>query len=213
MLSWEASQKGYPSLRPLFWLDPSNSALWSVDDAFLLGNQLLVYPILEDGQRSRSVTLPKGYWYGFWDDRRLQGQATLEAPLEQIPVLIKAGTILPMEEGDSFNLLPQKSQTGKTLILHLYTPIEESDSTESKLYSDFGDGYGPSRLDKFWIHRVAGGLDLIWKSEGEFAFPYVSIQVQVHGTALEQAWVDGRQITVRANRVAMSDPFSLLHLR
>jgi alpha-glucosidase len=127
--------------------------------------------------------------------------------------LVKAGTILPMEEGDSFNLLPQKSQTGKTLILHLYTPAEESDSTESKLYSDFGHGYGPSRLDKFWIHRVTGDLDLIWKSEGEFAFPYVSIQVQVHGMALEQAWVDGRQITVRANRVAMSDPFSLLHLR
>jgi alpha-glucosidase len=212
-LSWEASQKGYPPARPIFWLDPTNSALWSMDDAFLLGDRLLIYPILEEGQRSRSVTLPKGHWYHFWDDQQLHGQATLDAPLEQIPVLVKAGTILTMEEDKSFNLLPQKSSTEKTLILHLYTPVEESDSTESKLYSDFGDGYGASRLDKFWIHRVTGGLDLIWKSRGEFAFPYGSIQVQVHGLVLEQAWVDGRQIAVDKNQITISDPFSFLHLK
>ncbi len=212
-LSWETSQKGHPLLRPVFWLDPTNAALWSVDDAFLLGDQLLVYPILEEGQRSRSVVLPKGYWYHFWDSRPLQGQVTLDAPLEQIPVLVKAGTILPMEEDDSFNLLPQKSTTGKTLILHLYAPVEESDSTQSKLYSDFGDGYGASRLDEFWIHGVAGGLDLIWKSKGEFDFPYGFIQLQVHGMPLDQAWVDGRQIAVDKNCVTLGAPFSFLHLK
>jgi alpha-glucosidase len=212
-LSWEATQKGYPPLRPIFWLDPTDSALWSVDDAFLLGDQLLVYPILEEGQRMRSVELPRGHWYHFWDDQRLEGQATLDAPLEQIPILVKAGTVLPMEEGDSFNLLPQKSTIGKTLVLHLYAPVEGSDATESRLYSDFGDGYGASRLDKFRIQVVMGGLDLTWESEGEFTFPYGSIQVQAHGITLDQAWVDGKQITVHENQVALSAPFCLLYLK
>lgn len=49
--------------------------------------------------RSRQVVLPKGRWYGFWDDAVMEGpeQVSLEAPLERIPLLVKAGSILPME--------------------------------------------------------------------------------------------------------------------
>jgi alpha-glucosidase len=209
-LSWEASQKGYPPLRPLFWVDPTNSMLWDKDDAFLLGNQLLIYPILEEGQRSRSVTLPRGQWYHFWDDQLLEGQTTLEAPLEYIPVLIKAGTILPMEES-SFNLLPQKSPRGKPLVLHVYPPV--ADTTESQLYSDFGDGYGAARLDKFRIQSVNGGFDVTWKSEGEFSFPFRSIQVQIHAMNLEQAWVDGAEVEIQNNQIILDQPFALLHLK
>ncbi len=43
--------------------------------------------------------------------------------------------------------------------------------------------------------------------------PYVSIQVQVHGMALEQAWVDGRQIAIDKNLVIVSKLFSFLHLK
>jgi alpha-glucosidase len=210
-LSWEASQKGYPPLRPVFWLDPTDSTLWSIDDAFFLGNQVLVYPILQAGQRSLAVTLPKGYWYHFWDDQRLEGQITLEAPLEQIPVLIKAGTILPMEESPSYNLLPQESPSEKVLILHLYAPIEEM--AESTLYSDVGDGYSTSRLDTFQIKTTMDGLDLTWTSEGEFSFPYPSIQVQVHGITLDQAWIDGTETVVQDNRINMTDQFAFLHVR
>lgn len=210
-LAWEASQKGYPPLRPVFWLDPTDSALWSIDDAFLLGNQVLVYPILQEGQRSRSVTLPKGDWYHFWDDQRLEGSVILEAPLAQIPVLIKAGTILPMEameESHSYNLLPNKHSTEKTLILHLYPPTEGM--AEFTLYSDFGDGYDVSRLDKFQLKTTSDGLELTWVSEGEFPFPYLSIQVQVHGITLDQAWIDGTETAVQANRINATHQFAFL---
>jgi alpha-glucosidase len=101
-LAWEANQKGYPLVRPLFWADSSDCDLWSIDDAFLLGDAILVCPILEEGATSRSLTLPKGHWYDFWDDTLLEGakQIDLEAPLERIPLLIRAGTILPMEAND-----------------------------------------------------------------------------------------------------------------
>jgi alpha-glucosidase len=209
-LSWEASQKGYPPLRPLFWLDPADSTLWNKDDAFLLGDQLLIYPILEKGQRSRLVNLPRGPWYHFWDDQLLEGQPTLEAPLEHIPVLVKAGTVLPMEE-NSFNLLPQKSPRGKPLVLHVYPPV--TDTVESRLYSDIGDGYGASRLDKFRIQSVNGGFDLTWQSEGEYAFPYELIQVKVHAMNLDQAWADGVEKEIQNNQITLDQPFALLQLK
>ncbi|MBD2022078.1 glycoside hydrolase family 31 protein, partial [Leptolyngbya sp. FACHB-36] len=208
-LSWEASQKGYAPVRPAFWAEPTNTALWNLDDVFLLGDRLLIAPILQEGQRSRHVTLPSGRWYHFWDDAVVENQADLDAPLERIPVLVKAGTILPMEEG-SYNLLPP-TEGSRRLILHLYPPVEES--CTFTLYSDRGDGYEAYRLDHFQVRHIADGLDFVWDSEGEFAFPYSQIQVQVHGRQVQQAWVDGAEIPVQENRIDVSDRFTLLHLR
>lgn len=210
-LSWEASQKGYPPIRPLFWLDPTDPTFWNIEDAFLLGNQLLVYPILQQGQQSLQVKLPKGEWYNFWDDKLLEGEVKLNICLEQIPVLVKAGTILPMEESNSFNLLPQQSRTGKILILHLYPSNEEP--SELTLYNDCGDGYDTSRLDKFRIQPTADSIELSWTSEGEFTFPYQSIKVRVHNMTISQAWVDGTAISVHENNVKIDNPFTLLQLR
>jgi alpha-glucosidase len=72
-LAWQASQSGLPPVRPLFWLDVQDQALWRIEDAFLLGDCLLVAPMLEEGQSKRSLQLPKGGWYNFWDDQLLNG--------------------------------------------------------------------------------------------------------------------------------------------
>ncbi|XGV98595.1 MAG: TIM-barrel domain-containing protein [Leptolyngbya sp. BL-A-14] len=210
-LSWEASQKGYPPVRPIFWLDPTDPTLWNIDDAFLLGDRLLIYPILQEGQRSRSITLPRGRWYHFWDDLPLEGEVMLDAPLERIPVLVKAGTILPMETGGSFSLLPQTNLAEKQLTLHLYPPTEGS--SEWTLYTDAGDGYEASRLDRFSMQPIAGGLDLSWASEGDFPFPYGSIRIHVHGMEIQQAWVDGNATAVQENQVEVGDRFTHMHVR
>lgn len=185
-LSWESSQKGYPLLRPLFWADPTDANLWGIDDTFLLGDNLLICPALAEGERSRSVTLPKGHWYHFWDDQLLNGLSEVElpAPLEQIPILVKAGTVLPMEED-------------KQLTLHLYPPL--ADSSESVLYSDAGDGYGESRSDCFRLIRNENSLELIREGQGEFAFAYDRCRIQIHGMALEQVQIDEESVFYQDN--------------
>ncbi|MGQ0569990.1 MAG: TIM-barrel domain-containing protein, partial [Armatimonadota bacterium] len=50
-LAWEASQTGHPLVRPLFWPDAQDPDLWGVQDAFLLGDALLIAPVLEEGSR------------------------------------------------------------------------------------------------------------------------------------------------------------------
>ncbi|NJN86881.1 MAG: alpha-glucosidase, partial [Leptolyngbyaceae cyanobacterium SL_7_1] len=198
-LSWEATQTGYPPVRPVFWADPTDAALWDVEDAFLLGDALLVCPVVEAGGRSRSITLPKGHWYNYWDDTLLMGATTvsLDAPLEQIPLLVKAGTALPMEEDNH-------------LTLHLYPATAPSQTT---LYSDAGDGDGAMRLDRFHVHRQDQGMAIEWHSEGEFAFPYTGVTLQLHAGELLQAWVDDREVECKENRVGCDRPFHRAHLR
>jgi alpha-glucosidase len=103
-LAWVASQSGIPPLRPLWWADPQDQALWSVDDAFLLGDSLLIAPILDEGASQRTLQLPSGRWYSFWDETVLEGpgEVHLEASLERIPVLVRAGSLLPMQAGASW---------------------------------------------------------------------------------------------------------------
>ncbi|WP_256973085.1 glycoside hydrolase family 31 protein [Nostoc sp. T09] len=187
-LSWEAAQKGYPPVRPLFWAGSDDTTLWDVEDAFLLGDALLVCPIVEEGGKSRQVILPPGRWYSFWDDTVFEGgqQVSLSAPLESIPVLVKAGSILPMEEN-------------KQLTLHLYPPTQGKSFTQ--LYSDAGDGYGASRLDKFHLLRLANGLEFTWEEQGDYPFPYTSVQIHLHGLKLQQAWVDDAEVTCQGQQL------------
>lgn len=199
-LSWEASQKGYPPVRPVFWSDSDDPALWGVNDAFFLGEVLLVCPIFEEGGRQRQVLLPKGHWYNFWDDTQLEGgkQVTIEAPLEQIPLLVRAGSILPMEEA-------------KQLSLHLYPPVQGT--SESYLYNDAGDGYGESRLDKFRMVRNENSLEITWEQEeGDYPFPYIGIKLHVHGIKLQQAWVDGTEVDFQEQKL-FCDRFQHIRLQ
>jgi alpha-glucosidase len=181
-LSWEAKQKGYPPVRPLFWCDSDDSRLWDVDDVFFLGDALLVCPILEPGAKSRQVILPKGYWYNFWNDTVIEGsqQVDLEATLERIPLLVKAGSILPMEED-------------KGLMLHIYPPV--GGSGDAVLYSDAGDGYGEWRLDKFYMISNENSLEITREEEGDYPFPYTKIQLHLHGIKPQQAWIDNQEVT------------------
>ncbi|NES97480.1 MAG: glycoside hydrolase family 31 protein [Desertifilum sp. SIO1I2] len=182
-LAWEMTQTGHPMVRPLFWLDPTDVRLWSVDDAFLVGDALLVCPILAEGVRSRQVILPKGEWYPFWDDTPVSDSETLtlDAPLETIPLLVKAGTILAMEENQQ-------------LILHLY-PCTEGNCM-GQVYSDAGDGYGEWRVDRFQLHRTGAEITLIWQSEGNFEFPYHRVKLQFHGIQPQQVWIKGQDLPI-----------------
>jgi alpha-glucosidase (family GH31 glycosyl hydrolase) len=65
----------------------------------MFGPALLVAPITEQGATSRRVYLPAGAdWYNYWTSERVAGgQAiTVSAPIDTIPVFVRAGSIIPM---------------------------------------------------------------------------------------------------------------------
>ena len=61
-LARESQNTGAPINRPVWWLDPTDKTALALDDEFLLGDQVLVAPVLTEAQRSRDVYLPAGLW-------------------------------------------------------------------------------------------------------------------------------------------------------
>ncbi|MFJ3824009.1 glycoside hydrolase family 31 protein [Streptomyces nodosus] len=118
-----AHRTGAPYVRPLWWGDPGDRALRDCEDAFLLGDGLLVAPVLEPGVRRRSVPLPRGRWYDTATGEAYQGPGSvvIDAPLGRIPVLARAGAILPVRGADGGLSLeawaPVRGRTGSGLVV------------------------------------------------------------------------------------------------
>ncbi|PJM74593.1 TIM-barrel domain-containing protein [Bifidobacterium simiarum] len=93
----DAHEQGTPVIRPLFYDFPDDPDAWGVDDEYLFGPDVLVAPILYEGQRSREVRLPKGADWVFvgpgQETTEYQGGAVVEvpAPLDHIPVFVRKG--------------------------------------------------------------------------------------------------------------------------
>jgi alpha-glucosidase len=171
-LAWQTHQTGLPLLRPLFWSDPTDPALWDCDDAFLLGDALLVAPVLDEGASERTIAcFPPGAWYSFWDDQQQRGStsATVAAPLGRLPLFVRGGHLLPTDE------------EGR-LTLHLYGPLGRGE-----VYTDAGDGYGDWRVDQYRWEEQDGALTLSHEHTGDYPPPADGIDIVAHGFTAERA--------------------------
>ena len=96
-----AHEEGIPPMRPLFVDFPGDQNAWEVDDAFLLGPDVLVAPVLYPGASSRTVYLPAGAaWVDPWTGAVHRGGQKLrvDATLERIPVFVREGASVPVAE-------------------------------------------------------------------------------------------------------------------
>lgn len=93
----QESQNGLPILRPLVLNYPSDPQVRNLNDEYLVGDDVLVAPIVQQGQTKRAVYLPKGEWIDFWNGVSYTGQNTIlvDAPIDNLPLFIKSGSLLP----------------------------------------------------------------------------------------------------------------------
>jgi alpha-glucosidase (family GH31 glycosyl hydrolase) len=91
-----AARTGLPIIRPLCLIDPMDPRGWEVSDAYGYGPALWVAPVLDDEAREREVALPRGEWIETWSGSQVRGgvEAVVDAPLERIPVWVRAGSIV-----------------------------------------------------------------------------------------------------------------------
>ena len=90
---------GLPPFRALAMDYPGDPAALPIDDQYMMGSSILIAPAFA-GEPSRGVYLPEGDWYDFWSGKRYSGKQRIEVrpPLDQIPMFVKSGTILPLAE-------------------------------------------------------------------------------------------------------------------
>jgi alpha-D-xyloside xylohydrolase len=88
---------GLPPFRALVLDYPDDPATWLIDDQYLIGDSLLAAPAFA-GEAVRKVYLPEGEWFDFWTGSKHAGARHVEVrpPLEQIPLFVRGGSILPL---------------------------------------------------------------------------------------------------------------------
>jgi len=105
-LGLDAHRSGRPLARPLVFDFPADPAVADLWDELLLGHDLLFAPVWQVGARDRQVYLPEGAWIDFWNPAtRVVGPVTInaDAPLDRLPLYVRAGGILPLDVETSIN--------------------------------------------------------------------------------------------------------------
>jgi alpha-D-xyloside xylohydrolase len=97
-LAWKTTSEAYTPMRPLVMDFRGDSRAENTGDEFMFGPALLVSPITEPAATTRQLYLPKATWYDFWTGSAQEGNRAISAiaPLEQIPLYVRAGSILPL---------------------------------------------------------------------------------------------------------------------
>jgi len=107
-LSWKVTNEGYTIMRSLAFDFRNDKNVNGIPDQYMFGPAFLVNPVTErmysleanvPAEKSRKIYLPEStVWYDFWTGKTLKGGQTIvaQAPIETIPLYIKAGSIVPM---------------------------------------------------------------------------------------------------------------------
>ncbi|MDP4085277.1 MAG: glycoside hydrolase family 31 protein [Bacillota bacterium] len=135
-LFYSASQTGLPIVRPLLLEYPEDRNVYNLCDQFLLGDQVIVAPIYRPDTQVRSVYLPEGGWVDFWTGEFYKGGEHIlkHAPLDILPLFIKAGAILPESS------VRQHAGESEPLTMNVYIKNQSAQSS-FQLYEDDGQTY------------------------------------------------------------------------
>ncbi len=134
-LAWMTTSQSYTPMRALAMDFRTDTRAANVGDQFMFGPAFLVSPVTEPGATSRHLYMPEGRWYDFWNGESHVGGRSMEAnsPLEQMPLFIRAGSIVPM--GPEIEWAAE--QPADPLELRIYRGADG----EFTLYEDENDSY------------------------------------------------------------------------
>ena len=188
-LAWRVTNEDYTIQRPLVMDWRTDLRVRDIGDQFMFGPALLVNPVLQADATRRSLYLPDApVWYDFWTGESRGGNREIDAdaPLDRIPLYVRAGSILPL--GPEIEYADEKP--AGPIELRIYTGADG----EFVLYQDAGDGYD-------YEHGVHSVIPMHWSEsnrtltigqrEGKYPGMPASIQMKIvfvtagHGSGLE----------------------------
>lgn len=143
--AWGVTSRNETMMQALPLIYPQERSLGAISDEYLFGDSLLISPVLEPNGRAREITFPAGAdWINFWTGETVRGGQRLreDAPLDRIPIYVKAGSIVPMGP-----VVQSAAEPERKLEIRVY-PGHDGDFI---LYQDSGDGYGYERGERATI--------------------------------------------------------------
>lgn len=187
-LFFEAAQTGHPIVRPLVYEFPRDARCHVESFDFMLGPNLLVASVFEPGARIRRVYLPESSeWYDFYSGVCYRGGQDIEvaAPLERMPLLVRAGGIIPMGKPMKYFGAEPDDVRQAYVFPH---PVQGRGTFT--LYEDDGvsTGYQRGEVAKVELQATSGpeSVSLNVQVSGNYRLPYRQIEFILPSTEQRQ---------------------------
>lgn len=165
----EAHRTGVPLFRPLVLNYQDDANTYNLDDEFMIGEDLLVAPIVKPDVTSRLVYLPKGIWYDYWTNKKYTGgtMVRVDTPLDTVPMFVRGGAIIP--QGPQMNYVGEKPFDPISFAIY----PDEKGSASTTLYEDDGVSpayqHGAIRRTSVNVRRIVKGYVVsISQPSGQF---------------------------------------------
>jgi alpha-D-xyloside xylohydrolase len=133
--AWQVTKNGSTIMRPLVMDFNGDTAAVNSKFQYMFGKSILVAPVTESSKTEWNVYLPKAAgWFDFWTGKQFAGGQTVktDAPLDRIPLFVKAGSILPIGR-----IIQYSAEKSDTLEIRVY----KGANAKFDLYEDEGDNY------------------------------------------------------------------------
>jgi alpha-glucosidase len=205
---WDAHETGAPIQRPLLFDFQHDATARETDDQFLLGDALLVAPVMKPGQVARSVYLPKGTWYDWYTGAAHAGESyvSADAPLERIPLFARGGSVIACH---AKALQSTAEHQAPELQLHVFVPGADGEF-RSSLHEDDGKTKahekGAFLRTAFVTTRKGNELRLRASVTGQGYAEHQrrSFTLVLHGSVQEVA-INGHQVQAPQGRVSFDN--------
>jgi len=144
----ECCETGLPIMRALWLHYAGDTTAVARGDEYLWGRDMLVAPVTEKGATSRRVYLPRGTWYDFWTEEKIEGGREIAKPVDlaTMPLYVRAGAIIPVG--------PVKQYTGKKVDGPLTLMVYPGADAGFLLYEDDGISLDYRRGERMGIRMT-----------------------------------------------------------
>ncbi|XP_018333795.1 uncharacterized protein LOC108742928 [Agrilus planipennis] len=195
-LMWQASQDDEPMLRPTFLDHEHDPMTFAETDDFMLGRDLLVASVVEQGQRRRDVYLPLNTfgWYDFYSGSWISGGQTItvDAPLERLPLLVRAGAMLPLS-GRTSHVDPSADDRRDML---LFPPLGKGQD-RGLLFEDDGESNNWQKGSALWLQWDITcdnqRIDVYFSSKGNYRPAWQCLNVRLPENERRALYINGVQ--------------------
>lgn len=199
---YNSNQTGLPVMKPMFleYQNDENCYWWDAQFQFMIGENLLVAPVVYEKDNFKKLYLPEGKWMDFWTKEIYSGGKWIivDAPIWQIPLFIKEGGIIPMQEVLQY--------AGEKEIEQLELLVFPSKENTFSLYEDDGisydykngkyslTGFSVDKNDKEIKLRAKKTIDNYKSGRKSYSISFFDV------STVKEVKADGKQLTAVSSK-------------